>query len=76
MQSGARVFILRGSMSFQDLANQFVGVRSKVERFLVQHHGPFIAKVKRETFPRGKGRFVVQVDLFLDYAGWVSRPGS
>jgi len=73
MESGARLFVLRGAMRFPDLARQFVDAREKVERFLAHHRTAFIAKVKRETFPRGGGRFVVQVELFLDYETWKAR---
>ena len=75
MESGAKIFILRGQMTFPELANQFVGAIDKIRRVLAREEGPFIARVKRETFPRGRDRFVVDVSIFMNAKKWQSAQG-
>ena len=70
MESGAKLFVLRGQMSFPELANQFVGAIDKVYRVLAREQGAFIARVKRETFPRSRGGFVVDVSIFINAKKW------
>ena len=70
MESGARVFILRGALPFGDLARQFLAALPKVYRFLERHPLPFLAGVRRETFPRGRDRFVTEVAMYLTLEMW------
>lgn len=73
MEGGTQLFILRGDLPFPLLAEQFIAQLPRVRRFLEAHPQPFIAKIKRETFPRGKGSFIVKVQMCLSLEVWKKR---
>lgn len=73
METGARLFILRGQMSFTQLAEQFVSILRQVNRYLDRNPDAFIARIRRETFPRGGGNFVVGISTFVNLAQWRER---
>ncbi|MEO8275881.1 MAG: hypothetical protein ABI639_06645 [Thermoanaerobaculia bacterium] len=76
MESGARLFILRGQLPHPELAAQFLGAIDKIHRTLARETGGFIARVKRETFPRSRGKFVVDISIFMNQKKWASNVGG
>ena len=49
MRHGVALLVIVGKAPFQELASSFVATLPRIERFLVNHDPPFIAKVYRPT---------------------------
>jgi len=53
MESGIGLFVLVGSATHDELAENFVATAPAVERFILRHPRPFIAKILRPSPVRG-----------------------
>jgi hypothetical protein len=69
MESGARLFIVRGkNLSSAEKANLVIGAVSGIVRVLTEQSAPFIAVVSRHSLPRGVVKPEVRVRL--TFAEW------
>jgi hypothetical protein len=56
MRHGVALLVIVGKSSFPELARAFVATLPRIERFLVNHDPPFIAKVYRPSPGSAAGR--------------------
>jgi len=73
MRAGVGLFILAGSATHQELANNLVNTFHNIERFIENHNRPFIAKIYRPSkkLRSLSGNRPGHVELWLSYEEWV-----
>ena len=74
MESGARVFIVRGpNLKHSELAAMIVESLPSIRRFIDRHSAPFLAIVKRVSAPRGSDGYRFRIHLHLGIDEWTAR---
>lgn len=71
MNAGVRAFMLIGKAPHRELAENFVASIRRIENFLDQHRGPFIAKVYRPSGEKAGGGVPGRVSMWLTLEEWV-----
>lgn len=71
MNAGVRAFMLIGKAPHRELAENFVASIQRVEAFLAEHPGPFIAKVYRPSGERAGPDAAGRVSMWLTWEEWV-----
>lgn len=72
LESGGRLFILRGAMPTRELARLFLDALDSVARMLLRHPEGVIANIRREN--RRGGKVHVAVEAMITGNGWRDPP--